>query len=207
MKFRMSRARSVGRLVWQEVGLASVAGVTIVLLIACSGGGEATPTSAGTAPSTTTAPTTTATTTTTTTEPPPLTAEEQAWWRQINRYAARLEKDWFREEVAITHAVMRHWSSVFGKCRTTLEEAGDPGRYAPAARVVRRACAKLTKAKAHLAIAIDASDPAGAVIAGTPEEAQFNRALDRLTALASNALNDFTTAQDKVATITAEYGT
>lgn len=203
VKFRMSRAGPAGRGVWQRVVLASVAGVTIALLTACSGGEEATPTSADRAPSTTTAPTTT----TTTTEPPPLTAEEQAWWRQINRYAARLEKDWFREEVAITHAVMRHWSSLFGRCKTTLQEAGDPGRYGPAARVVRRACAKLTKAKAHLATAVGASDPGGAVIAGTPEEAQFNRALDRLTALAANALNDFNTVQEKVATITAEYGT
>ena len=185
-----------------------MATVTVVVLTACSGGDESTPTSADTSSLTTTTASTTESTTTepTTTEPQPLTSEEQAWLRQVNSYAGRLEKDWNRE-VTITHAVMRHWASLFGKCKTTLQDAGDPGRYAPAARVARRACAKLAKARAQIAIAVGASDSGGAVIAGTAEEDQFNRALDRFFELAGNALNDFGTAQEKAAAITAEYST
>jgi hypothetical protein len=203
----MLRAESALDEVWRSVGLTLAAGVTVALLTACSGGGEEAPTTADPSPLTTTETTPESTTTEpTTTEPLPLTSEERAWARQANNYADRLEKDWNRE-VTITHAVMRHWASLFAKCKTTLREAGDPGRYAPAARVVRRACAKLAKARAQIAIAMGASDSGGAVIAGTAEEDQFNRALDRFFELAGNALNDLNTAREKAAAITAEYGT
>jgi hypothetical protein len=144
----------------------------------------------------------------TTTEPPPLSAEEIAWWKAVDRYARRLEKEWHSEErVTLTHAVMRRWSALFEKCRDTLKEAGDPGRYAPVDKIARRACEKLAKAKAQVAIAIGASDASGAVLAGSAEEAQFNHAIDRVFALAENALNDFSTAGGRAAAVESRFGT
>jgi hypothetical protein len=147
-------------------------------------------------------------TTPTTTEPPPLSAQEIGWWKAVDRYARRLEKEWHSEErITLTHAVMRHWSALFDKCRTTLKEAGDPGRYAPVDKIAGRACEKLAKAKGQVTIAIGASDASGAVLAGSAEEAQFNQAVDRIFALAENALNDFSTASGRASAIESQFGT
>jgi hypothetical protein len=144
----------------------------------------------------------------TTTEPQPLSAQEIGWWKAVDRYAQRLEKEWHSEErITLTHAVMRRWSALFDKCKATLKEAGDPGRYAPVARVARRACEKLAKAKGQITIAIGASDASGAVIAGSAEEAQFNQAIDRTFALAENALNDFSSASGRASAIESQFGT
>jgi hypothetical protein len=168
-------------------------------LAACSGGEETTQTSAPTTAETSTSPTTT--------EEPPLSSEEQAWWKAMNRYEKRLRKEWERSGVTITQAVMKRWADLFGECKKTARQAGDPGRYAPAARLVDRACKQLDNARRQIAIAIESSDAGGAVEAGSPEEERFNRALDKTFELVGNALNNLNTARTQANIVEAEFGT
>jgi hypothetical protein len=170
---------------------------------ACSGDEEATPTSG--AP--TTAETSEGSTSPTTTGEAPLSAEEVAWWRAVNRYEKRLRKQWERSGITITQAVMRRWAALFGECRKAVKQAGDPGRYAPAARPVDRACARLGKAKDELAVAIASTDAGGAVVTGSAEQAQFDRALNKIFELVGNALNDFAVAETQANLVEAEFGT
>jgi hypothetical protein len=169
---------------------------------ACSGDEEATPTSG--AP---TAETSEGSTPPTTTEEAPLSAEEVAWWREVNRYEQRLRKEWERSGITITQAVMRRWAGLFGECRKAIKQAGDPGRYAPAARPVDRACARLGKAKDQLAVAIASTDAGGAVVTGSAEQAKFDRALNKILELVGNALNDFSVAETQANLVEAEFGT
>lgn len=170
---------------------------------ACSGEEEATPTSG--AP--TTAETSEGSISPTTTQEPPLSAEELAWWRAVSRYEKRLRKEWQRSGVTLTQSVMRRWAALFGECRKAVKQAGDPGRYAPAARPVDRACRQLAKAKDQLAVMIASTDAGGAVIAGSAEQAQFDRALNKTIELAGNALNDFAVAGTQANIVEAKFGT
>ena len=175
--------------------------LVIVVLVGCSGGQETTETAGSTsgADETATAPTTT--------EEPPLSAEELAWWQAVKRYGKRFRKEWQRSGITLTKSVMHHWSSLFAGCAKTLKKAGDPGRYAEVEKVVDRACNRLKKAKAQLAVAMASSDAGGAVMSGSPEEERFNKALNRMTELVGNALNDFLTARQKAKAVEAVFGT
>jgi hypothetical protein len=174
--------------------------LAIAALGACSGSPEATQTTGSTsADQTTTAPTTT--------EEPPLSAEELAWWHTVKRYGKRFQKEWQKSGITLTQSVMHRWSTLFAACEKTLKKAGDPGRYAEVEHMVDRACKRLKKAKDQLAIAISSSDAGGAVLAGSPEEARFNKALNRTTELVGNALNDFLSARQKASAVEAQFGT
>jgi hypothetical protein len=102
---------------------------------------------------------------------------------------------------------MRRWANLFGQCQKTVRQAGDPGRYAPVERLVDRACKKLNKARSQVAIAIASTDAGGAVLAGTPEEERFNRAINKTFELVGNALNDLATARTRANAVEAEFGT
>jgi hypothetical protein len=177
--------------------------LTALTVAACSGGGESTETSG----SPTTGEMSDDSMAPTTTEQPPLSAEEQAWAGAVDRYAKRLRKQWERSGVTITQKVMMRWASLFAECAKTVRQAGDPGRYAPAARLVDRACNKLDKARRQVAIAIASTDSGGAVVSGTPEEKRFDRALNNTFELVGNALNDLSTARTQANVVEAEFGT
>ena len=139
----------------------------------------------------------------TTSAPEPITAAESAWRERVRAYATRLDADVSRSG-RITHASMRRSARLYSGCAPMLERAGDPGRFAPVAPQVERACTRLAKAARLLGQAVEASDAGGAVVAGTPEEAQFNRALNGAFEAAGNAQYDLQTALEKAAAIETE---
>jgi len=138
-----------------------------------------------------------------TTAPEPITAAETAWRTQVSDYAERVDADLGRSG-RLTHAVMRRSAKLYAGCASMLEQAGDPGRLAPVAPQVERACARLAKAARLLTQAVAASDAGGAVVAGTPEERRFDRALNGAFEAAGNAQYDLQRALEKAAAIEAE---
>ena len=135
--------------------------------------------------------------------PEPITAAESAWREQVSAYAGRVNADVSRSG-RITHASMRRSARLYSACAPMLERAGDPGRFAPVAPQVERACTRLAKAARLFGQAVAASDAGGAVVAGTPEEAQFNRALNGAFEAAGNAQYDLQRALEKAAAIETE---
>jgi hypothetical protein len=133
----------------------------------------------------------------------PITAAESGWHEQVSAYAERLDADLNRSG-RITHAVMRRSVKVYTACAPTLSRAGDPGRFAPVAPQVQRACARLAKAARLLEQAIAASGAGGIVVAGTPEQRRFDRALNGAFEAAGNAQYDLQRALEKAAAIEAE---
>ena len=140
------------------------------------------------------------TTEVTTTEPEPITAAESEWLRQIERYQARLQKQ-FERAGAVTHLTMRKEAKLYNECGAVLRSAGDPGRYAPAGRIASRACARLDKAARLLDIAIASSGPGGTVIDGTPEAARFERSFNGAIEAVGNAQYDFERALERAEAI------
>ena len=133
----------------------------------------------------------------------PITAAETAWREQVSAYAVRLDADLSRGG-AITHGTMRRSAKVYSACSPMLESAGDPGRFAPVASQVERACTRLAKAARLLGQAIASSEAGGVVYAGTPEEQRFNRALRGAMEACGNAQYDLHQADEKAAAIEAE---
>jgi hypothetical protein len=140
-----------------------------------------------------------------TTAPEPITAAESGWREQIGAYAERLDADVNRSG-RITHAAMRRSAKVYAACAPALRRAGDPGRFAPVAPQVERACIRLAKAARLLEQAIAASDVGGTVVAGTPEQRRFDRALNGALEAAGNAQYDLQRALEKAAAVEAELG-
>jgi hypothetical protein len=120
----------------------------------------------------------------------------------VNRCQERLPKQWERSGITLTHAVLSRWAALFAECKQAVRQAGDPGRYVPAARPVDRACDRLGKAKDQLAVMIASTDAGGAVVTGSAEQAQFDRALK----LVGNALNDFSVAETQANVGEARFG-
>jgi hypothetical protein len=133
----------------------------------------------------------------------PITAAESAWHEQVSAYAERLDADVSRSG-RLTHAVMRRSAKVYSACSPMLEQAGDPGRFAPVAPQVERACTRLAKAARLLGQAMAASDVGGTVVVGTPEERRYDRALNGAFEAAGNAQYDLQRALEKAAAIEAE---
>lgn len=163
-----------------------------IVLSACSGGSErpagAAQTSASTANATTTA------------EPPtpePPTTAERRWVKQVHKIRPRIDKV-FQRNLNITRSSMQSLVRVLGACKATLKEAGHPGtRLAQAVFLARKACDRYGSAAKKLQQAIAVSDVSGAVIAGTPEEAAFGRALDQAFAAQANGSNRMLRGEEK----------
>lgn len=139
----------------------------------------------------------------TTDAPEPITAAEAAWRERVRAYATRLDADISRSG-RITHASMRRSARLYSACAPMLERAGDPGRFAPLEPQVETACTRLAKAARLFGQAVAVSDAGGAVVAGTPEEAQFNRALNGAFEAAGNAQYALQRALEKAAAIETE---
>lgn len=183
---RAPRARNLGR---------SVVGVLLVasfFLSACSSGddGDATP---ATTASTTTGSTTTAPETTTEALPEPITAEEEQWVASLATLQKRLEKVVLRAGV-VTHARLVSDSKIYRSCKKRL--GAEPSeRFAPAYAAALQACRQFRKAGVQLAKAASNMDvELGGVVAGTPEEREFNRAFGRGTEAAGTAVNTMSSA-------------
>lgn len=186
---------------------ATVLAAALLGAAACSSG-EADSPAADEAPGrTSSAPeaTTTGTGTVTTEEPaePPVTAAETRWLRSVERYEARIERQILRGGV-ITSASMRREARLFGDCRRMLEDAGDPGRYEPAARSVERACTRLARAARLLRQTIAATSTGSAVVAGTPVEEILDRTIPAAIEASGNAHYDLQRAVERARRIADE---
>ena len=95
--------------------------------------------------------------------------------RLLTRYNERFEREYFRSG-AVTHGSMRREARLVSDCGAMLRRAGDPGRMAPAAKRVRRACERLDRAARLLEQAISVTDAGGAVVAGSDDDRIFDRA-------------------------------
>lgn len=141
-----------------------------------------------------------ATPTTTETGPEPVTAAEKRWLRALERYSDRLQRDAEFGGI-VTHTSMRRSARIYAGCPPMLKRLGDPGRFEPALKIARRACERLRKAAHLLDLAIAASDAGGTVVAGTPEEQQFNRSLNGAFEALGNAQYDLQRALARAHTI------
>lgn len=185
----------------------SIGGLVLVLLAvlvlaACgeggTGGGDVT--SAATQAEETTTAADTTDETTTEEEPEPITAAEEGWAKQVTRYIRRADRVIFTGGV-VTEASIRSEIAVLEECRPTLRRAGDPGRFAPAERRVRRACDRFERAAGALHRVLDAGGPTAVV--GTPEEKIISAGMEVATEAEGNGYNTLTRARDQIAAIRA----
>jgi hypothetical protein len=184
--------------------LVTAAAVAAVVAAGCGGHEEATDTaSAPQVPQSSTEQIELHAAAATTDAPEPITAAEAAWRERVRAYATRLDADISRSG-RITHASMRRSARLYSACAPMLERAGDPGRFAPLEPQVERACTRLAKAARLFGQAVAVSDAGGAVVAGTPEEAQFTRALNGAFEAAGNAQYALQRALEKAAAIETE---
>jgi uncharacterized protein YceK len=168
-----------------------VAGVLVPLAIALSGcSSQQTEEAASTAPAETTVATTTG--------PAPLTAEETAWVRHLAKVEKHLEKTAFLGGV-VTRSRMLAQAKVFAACRKRLEAPSS--RFESPFAMATSACRKFRNAAVQLRVAAANVDASGAVIAGTAEEQNFNKAFERANAYAGNAVNRFSAAVARAKTI------
>jgi hypothetical protein len=173
--------KSIGR----EARSVLVAGVLVALAIASSGcSSQQTEEAASTTPAETTVATTTG--------PAPITAEETAWVRHLSKVEKHLEKTAFLGGV-VTRSRMLAQAKVFAACRKRLEAAPSPRFERPFAKA-KDACRTFRKAAVQLRVAAANVDASGAVIAGTAEEQNFDKAFERANANAGNAVNRFSAA-------------
>ncbi len=186
----------------------SIGGLVLVLLAvlalaACgeggTGGGDVT--SAATQAEETTTAADTTDEATTEEEPEPITAAEERWAKQVTRYIRRADRVIFTGGV-VTETRVRSEIAVLEECRPTLRRAGDPGRFAPAERRVRRACDRFERAAGALHRVLDAGGPTAVV--GTPEEKIISAGMDVSTEAEGNGYNTLTRARDQIAAIRAK---
>jgi hypothetical protein len=178
----------------REARGALVAAVLVPLAVVFSGCSSSPSEEAGS-----TAPAETTVAAATTTGPAPLTAEETAWVRHLGKVEKHLEKTAFLGG-AVTRSRMLGQARVFAACRKRLGPAPSLRFDRPFA-MAKNACRKFRKAAEQLRIAAANADASGAVIAGTAEEQNFNRAFERANAYAGNAVNRFSTAVLRAKTI------
>jgi hypothetical protein len=178
------------------------AGCAVVLFSGCSTGNEAEQ------PRPTTQSGVTSSVTSTVPEAEPATAAERRWVNRVHRIRPRIDKA-FQRDLTITRASMESLVRVLGTCKATLRDAGQPGdRFVQAALVARKGCEHYELSAKHFQEAIAVSDVSGAVVAGTPEETAFDRALGQAFAAQANGSNAMIRAEEKadqlLADITAE---
>jgi hypothetical protein len=182
MKFIRRKARSV-----------LAAGVLVPLAIALSGcSSRQAEEAASTAPAETTVAVAT------TTGPAPVTAEETAWVRHLAKVEKQLERTTLLGGV-VTRSRMLAQAKGFAACRKRLEAPSS--RFEKPFAMAKGACRKFHKAAVQLRVAAANVDASGAVIAGTAEEQNFNRAFERANAHAGNAVNRFSAAVARAKTI------
>jgi hypothetical protein len=178
--------------------------LAVLALAACgeggTGGGDATSAATQAEETTTAADTTDETTTEEEPEEEPITAAEERWAKQVTRYIRRADRVIFTGGV-VTEASVRSEIAVLEECRPTLRRAGDPGRFAPAERRVRRACDRFERAAGALHRVLDAGGPTAVV--GTPEEKIISAGMDVSTEAEGNGYNTLTRARDQIAAIRA----
>jgi hypothetical protein len=178
--------------------------VAAFLIVACSGDDDqAAPTEEGTTEQNLTEQTTDeATTEETTTEagPPPIIASEQAWLQEMNQLRAQFTRS-FRRTKVYTNTAMTNLAEEYSTCLRSLQQAGDPGRFGPAAKTAERACKKVESAGRLMEKAVAIED------AGIFSQAQADKYSDlvgRAVEAQGNALNTFEQAKARAASIRLE---
>jgi hypothetical protein len=135
----------------------------------------------------------------TTTGPEPITTAEQEWLRGLSKLQKRLEKTAFQGGV-VTRDRLLSEAKAYDRCKKSLG-AQPSERFQDPYDKARNACRGFHRAAAQLRIAAANADASGAVIAGTQEQRNFNRALERGTTYAGNSVNRMSSAVAKAEAI------
>jgi TolA-binding protein len=169
---------SFRRVLRTAIGAALLA-ATASSLVACSAGGKAA--------SSTETGTSTAAAAPTTTGPEPITAQEEEWIHDLTKLQKRLEKTAFQGGV-ITRSRLLSEARAYDRCKSSL--GAEPStRFHKPYELAKNACRRFHKAAVQLRKAAAAADASGAVVAGTEQQRIFDRAIERGTANAGNAVN------------------
>jgi hypothetical protein len=183
---------------------ATVLLLAAVFVVACSGDDDvAVATDEGTTEQSQTEQITAeATTEGTTTEegPPPITASEQRWLQEVNQLRAEFTRS-FRRTKVYTNTAMTRLAEAYSTCLRSLRQAGDPGRFGPAARIAERACKKVESAGRLMEKAVAIED------AGIYSQAQadkYSALVSRALEAQGNAINAFERAKARAASIRLE---
>jgi hypothetical protein len=179
--------------------------LVVILLIgvggaACSGGDNA---AEGTTEPTTTAATAPEPATTTEPAVEPLTDEERAWARKVEKIRPRIDNR-FNRNLTFTNATARSLIRVLRTCEATLKDAGGAGRFRPAAEIALSACKRYETAAKNFETMLSVSFAGGGVLAGSPEEKIYDRALDRALTAQSNGSHVMTRAEARIGEIESE---
>lgn len=169
---------------------------------ACGGDddeGAEPPAEATTAPSGTTEETTTEATTTEE-GPPPITASEERWVREMNEVRREMTRG-FHQTRVYTASTMARLAKTYSTCLRSLDRAGDPGRFQPAARVAERACKQFEQAGSMMERALAIED---AGIYSQADADRYNKFVERGIEGQGNAVNTFIQASTKARTIQEE---
>ena len=142
---------------------------------------------------------------TTSTPPPPqpITAAEKHWIHAIRAYSQRLNRN-VNSSGVLTETSLRSMATIDTACRSTLHQAGDPGRFAPAKPMVERAC-RILRLSSHQVNEMLASGAiSGGVVVG--DFSEFNSSLSAVYNHQGNAANVLQHALAKATTIRGTFG-
>jgi hypothetical protein len=184
--------------------LATAVLLAAFFVVACSGDDDdAVATDEGTTEQSLTEETTPeATTEETTTEegPPPITASEQRWLQEMNQLRAQLTRSFQRTRV-FTRSAMTRLAEAYSTCMRSLRQAGDPGRFGPAALSAERACKKLESAGRLMEKALALED---AGIYSQAAADKYNALVERALETQGKAISAFGLAKARAAIIRQE---
>jgi hypothetical protein len=150
---------------------------------------------AGTSTSKSVATTTQVSAAPTTTGPEPITAEEKEWVDGLTKLQKRLERRALRGGV-VTRSRLLSDARLYNSCKR-LVGTEPSARFDVAHRIARKACGRFHKAATELRTAARNLDANSAIVSGTPQERNFNRAFGRGFNYAGNGVDQMLTAVEK----------
>jgi hypothetical protein len=118
----------------------------------------------------------------------------------MNQLRAEFTRSFHRTKV-YTNTAMRKLAETYSTCLRSLEQAGDPGRFGPAAKTAERACKKVESAGRLMEKAVAIED------AGIFSQAQADKYSDlvgRAVEAQGNAVNSFEQAKARATSIRLE---
>jgi hypothetical protein len=140
--------------------------------------------------------------TTTDTGPQPITAAEEMWVGEMTNLAARMKHALLGTKVLTNSAMIKN-AKAYSTCLPSLRQAGDPGRFGPAANIAKRACMKLNSAGNMMKKAA-AIDSAG--IESQTEADKYNDLVTRSIDAQANAISVFERAKLRAQEIGQQLG-
>ncbi len=127
--------------------------------------------------------------------PLPITAEEKEWVDGLTKLQKRLERRALRGGV-VTRSRLLSDARLYDSCKR-LVGTEPSARFDVAHRIARKACGRFHKAAIELRTAARNLDANSAIVSGTPQERNFNRAFGRGFNYAGNGVDQMLTAVEK----------